>query len=601
MRSPGQLIRRLARRLGLARRRRVPLIYSPKYEQPIANAPFDAERAGKIVAFLTDERLIRRGDVVRPLPASLANILRVHTASYIESLERPEVLAEILGMQVTSEEVQGVLDLLRLHVGGTIQATRLALRSGGIAVHLGGGFHHAEPNRGMGFCVFNDIAVAVRRLQSKGFRGPTLVIDLDLHDGNGTRAVFADDPTVHTFTIHNADWGGNRASAATVIPLGSDVADATYLATLRRRLPEVVEAHRPALAIYVAGTDVAEDDALGDWRLTANAVLERDRFVVSLLRDSDRSVPLAVVLGGGYGGSAWRYTARFVAWLVTGGTVEPPNEVEMLLRRSRHERDRWEDQASATADWELTEEDILGPVLTGEPRFLGELTHHGVELQLERVEILPQLRRRGYRHPAVTLETGPTGETVRIYGDSGHRETLVELRVGRSRTLVPEVEVLVIEWLLLQDPRAEFAPGRSRLPGQDHPGLGMLREVIVWLVVLAERFGLDGVVFTPAKYHVAAVAHRRFRFLDPDVQGRFEALVSSLEELGLPDATRAIEEGRVLDAETGTRIAWEAAPMALGVSDRLKQRLSGKSCEAARAKARERARFEVRAGESRKD
>jgi acetoin utilization deacetylase AcuC-like enzyme len=594
MHEPRRLIHRLARRLGLwGRRGRLAVVHSPQYDQPIAGSSFDPQRADKILAFLTDERLIRRGDVVRPLPASLENILRVHTAPYIESLERPEVLGEILGMPVASEEVEGLLDLLRLYVGGTIQTTRLAERSGAIAVHLGGGFHHATPDRGMGFCVFNDIAVAIKRLQARGFDEPVLVVDLDLHDGNGTRAAFADDPSVHTFTIHNADWAADTAAAATVVEMGSGVTDGPYLEKLRRALPSVVDAHQPGLAVYVAGTDVAEDDALGDWRITSAGILERDQFVVSVLRNDRRMVPLAVVLGGGYGGSSWRHTARFLAWLTTGSTIEPPNDIEMLLRRSRAVMRSRESSRRGAADWELTEEDILGPALTGEPRFLGELTHHGVELQLERVEILPQLRRRGYRRPAVTLESGPTGETVRIYGDTNRQETLVELRAARSRSAIPGVEVLVVEWLLLQDPRAEFAPGRPKMPGQGHPGLGMLREVIVWLVVLAERLGLDGVVFTPAKYHVAAVAHRRFRFIDPARQGRFEALFSALSDLGLAAATRAIEEGRVTDSATGVPVAWETGPMALGVSAAFKERAVGKTYEAARAEARARADFRV--------
>ena len=120
-------------------------------------------------------------------------------------------------------EVEATLDLQRLMAGGTIQATRLALRTGGIAVHLGGGFHHAMPDAGLGFCVFNDVAVAIRRLRGRGFAEPVLVVDLDLHDGNGTRRIFADDPTVHTFSIHNDHWGDTEAVASTSIALGPGV------------------------------------------------------------------------------------------------------------------------------------------------------------------------------------------------------------------------------------------------------------------------------------------------------------------------------------------------------------------------------------------
>lgn len=592
---PGHLIRRLARRLGLRRSRRIAVVYHPSYERSLGGSLFDPHRAAKVMAFLSYRHFIKRSDVHRPLPASLANIIRVHTPEYLESLERTEVLSDILGTPVASGDVGPLLGLMRLHVGGTIEAVRLALQSRGIAVHLGGGFHHAMPDRGMGFCVFNDLAVAIARLRARGFESPVLVVDLDLHDGNGTRAAFAADASVHTFTLHNADWGNGHAVASTSVELGTAVTDDRYLDVLRRTLPPVVEAHQPGLAIYVAGSDVAEDDALGDWRLTAAGVLERDRFVISQLRGGGRPVPVGVVLGGGYGGSAWRYTARFLAWLTSGEVVEPPDDVDMLVRRFRAVLRSWEGRGTSGADWELSEEDILGPALVGEARFLGVLTHHVVELQLERVEVLPCLRRLGFRRPALSLESGATGDTLKVYGDASRSETLIELRVSRSRATIPGAELLNVEWLLLQNPRAAFPAARPKLPGQDHPGLGMLREVIVWLVVLAERLALDGVAFVPAKYHVAAVAHRRFRFADPERQGRFDALAEAVTGRDLAAVTQAIEEGRVVDVQTGLPIAWDPGPMVLAVSAQLRERLEGAAYETARARARAAVAFRMTA------
>jgi len=590
---PGHLIRRLTRRLGLRRSRRIAVVYHPLYERPLGGSPFDPYRAEKVLAFLSHRHFVKRGDVHRPLPAAFADIIRVHTAEYLESLEQSEVLSDILGASVAPEEVGALLDLMRLQVGGTIEAIRLALHSRGIAVHLGGGFHHAMPDRGMGFCVFNDIAVAISRLRANGFRDPILVVDLDLHDGNGTRAAFARDASVHTFTLHNADWGNGEAIASTSVELGTAVTDDRYLDVLRRTLPSVVESHNSGLAIYVAGSDVAEDDALGDWRLSAAGVLERDRFVTSQLRTAERSVPVSIVLGGGYGGSAWRYTARFLAWLTSGEVVEPPDDVDMLRRRFRAVLRTWEGYGAPGADWELTEEDILGPVLAGEPRFLGVLTRHAIELQLERVEVLPRLRRLGFRRPVLSLESGTAGDTLKVFDDASRNETLIELRVSRSRTTIPGAELLNVEWLLLQNPRAEFPGARPRLPGQDHPGLGMLREVIIWLVVLAERLALDGVAFVPAKYHVAAVAHRRFRFADPERQGRFDALTEAARELDLATVTRAIEEQRVVDAQTGVPIVWDPGPMVLAVSGELRERLEGTAYETARARARAAVSFRI--------
>jgi len=124
------------------------------------------------------------------------------------------------------------------------------------------------------------------------------------------------------------------ATAATVIALGTAVNDATYLKALQDALPPVVAQVRPGLVLYVAGADPATDDMVGDWNITAEGMLARDRFVVELLRPSGAPIPLAVVLGGGYGGNAWRYTARFLGWLASGKVVEPPSNTDMLLRRA---------------------------------------------------------------------------------------------------------------------------------------------------------------------------------------------------------------------------------------------------------------------------
>ena len=305
--------------------------------------------------------------------------------------------------------MEATLDLQRLMAGGTIQATRLAMRTGGIAVHLGGGFHHAMPDAGLGFCVFNDVAVAIRRLRGRGFAEPVLVVDLDLHDGNGTRRIFADDPTVHTFSIHNDHWGDTEAVASTSIALGPGVGDARFLGALREALPPVFEAVKPGLVVYLAGTDPAEDDPIGNWRLSAGALFERDRFVTSLARPDGNPCPMVVVLAGGYGRHAWRYSARYVLWLAAGRAIEPAEEEVLALRRFRRlgrdlrDAERVDDGLAFT----LSEEDLVGllPGPARPSRFLGYFSRHGVELLLERAGVLPQLRARGFRTLRVELDT----------------------------------------------------------------------------------------------------------------------------------------------------------------------------------------------------
>jgi len=244
------------RRLRLLRYRLKPgvsFVHEATGDAMPSGVPLDPRRVRKILAFLVEEGLLVPRRVSQVLPASIANVRRVHTDRYLDSLADPEVLGGIFGVPVEAGDVDTILDVNRRMVGGTIQATRLALRTDYPAVHLGGGFHHAAPDRGMGFCVYNDIAIAIKRLRARGFQAPILVVDLDLHDGNGTRITFADDPSVFTFSIHNADWDDAPAQASTSIALGSDVEDGRYLTTLRTELPPVVENHAPGLVIYLAG------------------------------------------------------------------------------------------------------------------------------------------------------------------------------------------------------------------------------------------------------------------------------------------------------------------------------------------------------------
>jgi acetoin utilization deacetylase AcuC-like enzyme len=321
--GPLRAMARAARRsLYRLRARGVPVVHDVRYQRSVYGVPMDPLRGDKVLGALDDAGLVRPALVSEPRPVSLQNLLRVHTLDYLQALLEPEALTRILGVEVRAPEAEATLDLQRLMAGGTIHATRLALRTGGVAVHLGGGFHHAMPDAGLGFCVFNDVAVAIRRLQARGFEEPVLVVDLDLHDGNGTRRVFSDDPTVHTFSIHNDHWGETEAVASTAIALGAGVGDDLFLRTLKESLPPVFEAVKPGLVVYVAGTDPADDDPIGNWRLTAAGLFERDRLVTSLVRGGDRTCPMAVVLAGGYGRHAWRYTARFLLWLASGQAAE---------------------------------------------------------------------------------------------------------------------------------------------------------------------------------------------------------------------------------------------------------------------------------------
>jgi acetoin utilization deacetylase AcuC-like enzyme len=578
------------------RRRRLPLFYSPGYGFALPATPLDPLRAEKILTALTLTRLLPRDRITSPEPATLRELLEVHTDAYLESLAEVAALTRAFGMPVTNAQRERALAVQRAMTGGTLAAARRALAGASVTVNLGGGLHHAHRDRGQGFCLFNDVAVAIASLRAGGFDQPVLVVDLDVHDGDGTRAIFADDPTVHTYSIHNRHWDEPTAVASTAIELGSEVEDERYLRTLRETLPAVVAEHRPGLVFYLAGCDPAADDKLGDWKITAAGMLARDRFVHQTVRERApwRQTPLVVLLAGGYGEHAWRYTARFLGWL-TGRSrrpVELPGDDEVLLARYRA-LSRLLSPAELTGtteddDWGLTAEDIYGVLDRDaqDPRFLGYYSQHGVELVLERSGVLDRLRDLGYRRPRLELDLAGSGShTLRVWGGAGRRELLVEAKLRRDRQALEGFELLAVEWLLLQHPRGRFTSLRPALPGQSHPGLGMLRDAVALLVQVCHRLHLDGLTFTPGHYHLAAQSNRYLRFLHPEDAATFDAVADAVAGLPLAAATRAVEEGRVVDAKTREPLRWRPMPMVLVVSEALMRRFEA-GYEQRRAEAR---------------
>jgi len=572
-------------------------IYHPGYSAGIPGFPFDPEKGRRILAFLTDEGLVDAHDLIRPRPATIRTLMRVHTPDYLDSLEKEETLSRILGLSLSSQQAEAVVNMERLMTGGTLAASRLARRNGRVVINLGGGFHHAFRDSGMGFCAFNDIAVAIARLRASGSKARILVVDLDLHDGNGTRSIFSRDPTVHTFSIHNEHWGDTRALESTSIALGSDVEDDLYLETLRQKLPPVVDAFRPDMVFYLAGSDPAADDQLGNWKIGVEGMLERDRFVFELFRRHGRSLPMVILLAGGYGKKSWRYTARFLALAASKRRIEPPLTEELTLsafRRIMREMDPETFSSDGNPySWSLSEEDLAGivPGYSGHSRFLDHFSRHGVELALEKFGIFNKLRLLGFQHPVLDLDLGSEfGQTLRIFSASNHRELLVELRVSRNRRLVPGLEVISVEWLLLQNPRAEFGPFRRPLPGQKHPGLGMLKDILGFLVMLGEALHLDGISYVPSTYHVAAQSRGFVYFLKPEDEALFQALEEVLGEFPLQEASRLVDDGRIRDGD-GNVFRWPGPTMVLPSSEAMRERISGPGYDEAVKAARAGLRF----------
>jgi len=577
---------RLARTLRgwLVRRPPVDFVFHPRYAFELPLTTVDGRRADKILGYMATSRGLRDRQVHRARPASLALLGRVHSHDYLDALQHPGSLTTIVGVELPDAMQDGFLTSQRYLVGGTLLATQLALASRSVAVNLGGGLHHASGDRGQGFCAFNDVAIAIAYLREHGFREPVLVVDLDLHDGDGTRAVFARDAGVHTLSIHNRHLGDVEALASTSIQLGPDVGDQAYARELDSVLPRLLDQVRPGLVYFLAGSDVAAGDAIGNWRLSPEAILRRDRLVTRLTRDRSPRIPLVVLMAGGYGPQSWRHSARFFSWLLDGdSTPVTPRAAERTLRRFRGLAARLSDTeltAEPTNDWELSEEDLDPGSMEPASRLLGFYSKHGVELALERFGLLERLRDKGFRGVRLEFDlSGGREQTVRLRGPRPERHLLGELRVRRDVNSVPRCELLSVEWLLLQNPREPFTAARPRLPGQDHPGLGLFREVAALLVLACERLKLDGVALRTSHYHVAVLASGILRFLDPVDQAHFRELRRLFEGLSLQAAAHALDQNLVLDRSTGRPMEWRPGKLVLPVSEALKEQLHGADYE----------------------
>jgi acetoin utilization deacetylase AcuC-like enzyme len=251
---------------------------------------------------LLKDRLLREGliagsDLIEPEPISPDAAARVHTADYLAKLAAGSLSAaelRLLGLPWS----EALWRRSRLAAGGTLLAARRALETG-LAANLAGGTHHAFADHGEGFCVLNDVAIAIRQLCAERRITRAIVIDLDVHQGNGTAAIFAGDESVFTFSMHGEkNYPTVKMRSTRDLDLPDALGDAGYLGLLDAHLPSALEASRADIAFYIAGVDVVSGDRYGKLALSEAGLAERERRVVSAVRG--RALPLTIVLGGGY-------------------------------------------------------------------------------------------------------------------------------------------------------------------------------------------------------------------------------------------------------------------------------------------------------------
>ena len=284
--------------------------FHPDYSLPLPEGhPFPMAKYPLARERLRASGLLAEAAWLEPDEAAREDLERVHTVGYLDRLYGDALTpAEVraLGVPWTPR----LLRRSRLAVQGTLLAARAALADG-LAGNLAGGTHHAFADHGEGFCVLNDVAVAVRRLQSEGAVRQAVVVDLDVHQGHGTAASFEGDDTVRTFSMHGERNYPARKMRSTVdvgLPDGTD--DAAYLAALGTHLPRLIEDFVPALVFYLAGVDVVAGDRYGRFALTEDGLRARERYVLGWARAA--GLPLVITLAGGYAATAERTAALHV-------------------------------------------------------------------------------------------------------------------------------------------------------------------------------------------------------------------------------------------------------------------------------------------------
>ncbi|PXW65324.1 histone deacetylase [Methylobacterium sp. B4] len=284
-----------------------PIVFHPAYEAPLPEGHrFPMGKYGRLAETLRARGLVPDG-FVRPEPADAALLSGAHEAAYVEAVLAGRVSAAIeraIGLPVT----EAVAARSRASAGGTLCAARLALHHG-LAGSTAGGSHHARRAGGAGFCVFNDVAVAALALRRSGEIARALVIDLDVHQGDGTADCLVREPDLFTLSIHcERNYPHDKVPGDLDIGLPDGLDDAAYLAVLEARLPALVRNFAPDLIFYNAGVDPHRDDRLGRLCLTDDGLAARDRFVVGLARAE--KTPLCAVIGGGYGSDVAALAAR---------------------------------------------------------------------------------------------------------------------------------------------------------------------------------------------------------------------------------------------------------------------------------------------------
>lgn len=275
------------------------LFYSPYYYADIGeNHVFPIKKFELVRDRLLAEGTLQPEEISEPQPAAFEDVCLVHTPDYVTRL----IDGELTAKEVRKLGLPWSKSLVRrsfLATSGTTSAARHALQTGAVASNLAGGTHHAFPDRGEGFCVLNDVAVAIRVLQKEKLAERFLIVDCDVHQGNGTAFIFQNDAAVFTFSMHGAkNYPLHKEKSSLDIELADGTKDTEFLEILNEALPRVFLRHDPDIVFYLGGADPFEKDKLGRLKLTKEGLMRRDEMVLQFARE--REVPIVTTMSGGY-------------------------------------------------------------------------------------------------------------------------------------------------------------------------------------------------------------------------------------------------------------------------------------------------------------
>ncbi len=309
-----------APRRGRAYNNRVAIVYSKHYQMSFGGLEklhsFDIRKYARIYLKLSTDGLLRPENVFVPEAVTEDQILLVHTPEFLESLKDSPTVAKYLEAPFVAVVPNALVDAAilnacRYSTGGTVLAGRLALKHG-IAINIGGGYHHAKPYQGEGFCIYADMPIAIRVLQKEKLIRRAMVIDLDVHQGNGTAVCFSTDNSVFTFSMHQGNiYPIPKAVSDLDVELSAGTNDEVYMAFLEKHLGDTIDRADPEIVFLQAGCDTLRGDPLANLDMSLEGIVARDAMVID--ECVKRRIPIVMVLGGGYSKRAWEVQYASIA------------------------------------------------------------------------------------------------------------------------------------------------------------------------------------------------------------------------------------------------------------------------------------------------